>query len=584
MTSRFLLARVTTPLDDPNGAYFGAFPAAYWRHWTHLRTVTLSTRTAGAGQLRILRSDASGQSAPVETITVADSAETVRALPLGSFEDGGWYWFELSAGLELLGATWSADTPPLRASKLTLGTTTMNKPDYVLQTLGALADAPELLAEIDRILVIDQGTDRVTAQAGFEEARSRLDDRLQVIEQANLGGSGGFARAMYEGLQLPGTGSVLLLDDDVRIDAESILRLLRFSRYCAEPTIVGGQMLDLAHPTVLHAFAEIVDRTSLYWGPAFPEQLRHDLATSGLASTPWMHRRLDADYNGWWMCLIPVEVLRSVGLAAPLFIKWDDAEYGLRAQDAGIATVTLPGAAIWHVSWLDKDDTQDWQAYYHARNRIVTALLHSSSPRGRAVLRASANQDVKQLLMMQYYAITLRHRALQDVLAGPGGMHEALGSTLPRLREAAARFPEKKVYREGDRPSTRLGLRHPANADRKFAPRGIRLAGWTAAQVLRHWVRRTPEDALQRPNLELTRGDATWWVLPRADSVLVPTADGAGLAWYRRDRAQFRRLLTESVRLHRTLRRSWPRLAEDYRAALPELTSPETWETTFSGR
>jgi galactofuranosylgalactofuranosylrhamnosyl-N-acetylglucosaminyl-diphospho-decaprenol beta-1,5/1,6-galactofuranosyltransferase len=30
--------------------------------------------------------------------------------------------------------------------------------------------------------------------------------------------------------------------------------------------------------------------------------------------------------------------------------------------------------AVWHVPWTDKDDTTDWQAYYHARNRILMAL------------------------------------------------------------------------------------------------------------------------------------------------------------------------------------------------------------------
>ena len=45
-----------------------------------------------------------------------------------------------------------------------------------------------------------------------------------------------------------------------------------------------------------------------------------------------MHRRIDVDYNGWWMCLIPTSILiREIGLALPVFIKWDDVEYGIRA-------------------------------------------------------------------------------------------------------------------------------------------------------------------------------------------------------------------------------------------------------------
>jgi galactofuranosylgalactofuranosylrhamnosyl-N-acetylglucosaminyl-diphospho-decaprenol beta-1,5/1,6-galactofuranosyltransferase len=73
----------------------------------------------------------------------------------------------------------------------------------------------------------------------------------------------------------------------------------------------------------------------------------------------------------------PDEIIREVGLALPAFIKWDDAEYSLRAREAGFPTVSVPGVALWHVSWVGKDDSIDWQAYFHARNRIVAGLLHS---------------------------------------------------------------------------------------------------------------------------------------------------------------------------------------------------------------
>ena len=49
----------------------------------------------------------------------------------------------------------------------------------------------------------------------------------------------------------------------------------------------------------------------------------------------------------------------------------------MRAKAAGYTTVSLPGAAVWHVSWIDKDDLVGWQAYFHARNRFIYALLHS---------------------------------------------------------------------------------------------------------------------------------------------------------------------------------------------------------------
>ena len=109
----------------------------------------------------------------------------------------------------------------------------------------------------------------------------------------------------------------------------------------------------------------------------------------------------------------------EVGLSLPLFIKWDDSEFGLRAKAAGYPTVTFPGAAVWHVPWTDKNDALDWQSYFHQRNRFVAALLHSPYPHGGRMVRESLNHQIKHLVSMQYSTVELRHLALEDVLRRP---------------------------------------------------------------------------------------------------------------------------------------------------------------------
>ena len=59
------------------------------------------------------------------------------------------------------------------------------------------------------------------------------------------------------------------------------------------------------------------------------------------------------------------------------------------------------------------------------------------------------------------------------------------------------------------------------------------------------------------------------------------TTDGTGASWYQRDPQAFRRLLARSVQVHERFVREWPQLAQRYRDALPELTSPKAWEETF---
>ena len=74
---------------------------------------------------------------------------------------------------------------------------------------------------------------------------------------------------------------------------------------------------------------------------------------------------------------------------------------------------------MWHVPWTDKNDALDWQAYFHQRNRFISALLHSPYPHGGRLIRESLNHQIKHLVSMQYSTVELRHMALEDVLAGP---------------------------------------------------------------------------------------------------------------------------------------------------------------------
>lgn len=580
-------ARVLAGRRVSFATYFNAFPASYWQHWTNVRDVALTVRTTGPGTVLVYRSNGEGISQRVESREVDGQAETKFALSVRTFGDGGWYWFDIVADekpLTFEGGEWTVDAEPVRTGKASLGITTFNKPTYCVETLRALGESPDVLAVVDRVFLTDQGTDRVDAQPDFAEVSGVLGEQLEVLTQANLGGSGGFSRAMAETLERPESDFVLLLDDDVKIEPESILRAVAFGRFATRPTLVGAHMFDLLDRPKLHAWAEVVDNDPFMWRALYQEKLPHDFSVSNLRQTPWLHKRLDADYNGWWMCLIPTKVIREVGLSIPGFIKWDDAEFCLRAGEAGFPTVSMPGVALWHVSWVDKDDSIDWQAYFHARNRFVAALLHSNEPDGGRLIVHSRRADLKHLMSMQYYAVALRHRALRDLLSGPEHMHTGLPSALGDARAMAAQHPETKAYREGESvPLSRRGRQvFPIFARHEYdSPTGLALRIFTAKAIVRGWLRGGSAVDREHPDVELAKADATWWRLPAYDSALVSTADGSGKNIYVRDRRMFRRMLLDSLRLHRRISREWPKLSAQYREAAPEFTSLAAWKDTF---
>lgn len=581
-------ARITAGRRVSFGSYFNAFPASYWQHWTPVRDVTLTVQTRGTCTVLLYRSNGSGVVQRLETRQGTETTVHVFDVALDQYSDGGWIWFDIVADDSdaiLERAEWTTSCEPARSGNASIGITTFNKPDYCIRTLQSLADDADAIAVIDRVFVIDQGTQRVADEPQFLDVSDALGDVLQVIHQANLGGSGGFARAMAETLGRGESDFVQLLDDDVRIETESLRRSVVFGRFCSVPTIVGAHMFDLLDRPKLHAWAEVVDEGPFMWRNLHQEVMPHDFARSNLRQSPILHQRLDSDYNGWWMCLIPTEVIRDIGLPLPAFIKWDDAEHCLRARSSGYPTVSVPGVALWHVSWVGKDDSIDWQAYFHARNRIVAALLHSTAPDGGLLLRHSRRVDLKHLMMMQYYPVALRHKAIRDILSGPQHMRASLASAMPEARALAADFGETTIHKDTGIPIRSLRGRQVfawINGGRAVQPSGLRLRAFTFVTLIAHWLHTPRPENLRHAEVEFSKHDANWWRLPKYDSVMVSAADGSGKNIYTRDRAMYRSMLWDSIRLHRSLRRHWTRLSHEYRGAAADLTSLESWRDSFT--
>lgn len=564
------------------GSYFNAFPASYWRRWTTVESVVLRVDTLGEGTVVVYKSNARGAAQRVESRQVTGSESCVFDLTLAPFGDGGWYWFDLIAdsdGMQLESADWSAASDR-KAGSVTLGVTTFNRPDYCLNTIRAIGADAGVLAILDELIIVDQGNQKVEDEAGFAETAEAMGSQLRIITQGNLGGSGGFARNMSETVKAGRSDYVMLLDDDIVVETEGILRAVAFADMCRKPTIVGGHMFDMYNKSVLNAYVEVVNQYRFRWGPV--EGLaNHDFAVAGLRSSSLLHRRWDADYNGWWMCLIPTKIIREIGLSLPVFIKWDDAEYSLRARSMGYATVSLPGAAVWHVSWADKDDSVDWQAYFHERNRLIATLLHSPYAKGGRILRESMNTDVKHLFSMQYYPQKARLMALRDVLQGPEKLHESLPAMMPTLREMRAEYTDSMVKQDpGAFPDPHM-RKPPKKPISTKAPSLAALVPWAAKAVLKQTVLPVAPESLENPQLVVANQDSKWWVLSKLDSAVVSNADGTGASWYQRDPKKVRSMLAEAAVLKAQLFAEWEQLSERYREALPDITSMETWQRTF---
>lgn len=572
--------------------YFNAFPASYWRRWSTLDSVVLRVELTGSARVDIYRSKATGARISVggSEIVSPDSTTPATAefeLELAPFEDGGWIWFDITTDTKVTvhGAAWYATVPAPGRADIAVGIPTFNRPADCVNALRALASDPLVNEVVGAVIVVDQGTDKAVAHPGFPAAAAALGDRLSIHDQPNLGGSGGYSRVMYEALKNTDCEQILFMDDDIRIEPDSILRALALSRFAKTPTLIGGQMLNLQEPSHLHVMGEVVDRSNFMWTNAPFTEYDHDFAKYPLAAdnnkadeegrSQLLHRRIDVDYNGWWMCMIPRQVAEELGQPLPLFIKWDDADYGLRAGEHGYPTVTMPGTAIWHMAWSDKDDAIDWQAYFHLRNRLVVSTLHWDAPVA-GLVKSSLKATMKHLLCLEYSTVAIQNRAIADFLAGPEHIFSILESALPEVRAMRKDYPDAVVLPGATSlpaPSGRTRVHRP--------PVALPAIGLRLARGVIHQLRRTDPAAHERPQLNVATQDARWFLLCNVDGVTVTTADGRGVVYRQRDRARMFALLRDSLRQHLRLSRRYDHMRRVYREALPVLSSTQKWESVL---
>lgn len=588
--------------------YFNAFPASYWRRWTQLDSVVLRLSIEGSGRVDVYRSRIDGGRIAVDSADVVDSAVEFE-LSLAPFEDGGWYWFDVTAesDVSVSDGGWYAPQAPgpqvlpdgttvgPQDKRVAVGIPTFNRPADAVAALEALASDAEVDGIIDAIIMPDQGTKHPADEPGYAEVTGHFGDRFHEFRQGNLGGSGGYSRIMYEGLNDAVTTApfILYMDDDIAIEPDSVLRAVQIARYASSPILVGGQMLNLLNRSELRTMGEVVDRGTFMWSPAPHVHYDHDfsrhplsdrygtLGGDGLTSRN-LHRRIDVEFNGWWMCLIPRVVAQRIGQPLPLFIKWDDTEYSLRASAHGFPTATWPGVAIWHMSWSDKDDAIDWQAYFHLRNRlIVAALYHDASPAG--LIRTLYKSAFKHLMCMEYSTLAIQLKAMDDFLAGPDRLFGILESALPEVNAIRQRYSDARVVGSAKDLPRATGAPGVPLYDRGGITQKPRKVGWLL-KGLRHNLRQPDPAHHDVPQLNLTPEEARWYSLCRVDSATVTTAGNNGVVLRRRDREEASRLLRETVAHYREIGRRFDEMRAVWRAALPQLASRDSWREVFDAQ
>jgi GT2 family glycosyltransferase len=304
--------------------------------------------------------------------------------------------------------SWTAITNNESKVKLGIIVCTYNNEARLKQNIKKLITSKVWHEEKPILVLTNNGT--------IEDASWLPQKRFIKFDQKNLGGSGGFARGMYEviygELKDAGISHILLMDDDVKFHPEVISRAIAFHKKSQQPVAIGGSMLKLEDPNFLHEAGSNLNSNSTIGTST-------DIATGSLAKTgalDHLGKACQFDYNAWWFCSFSVGAAMEAGLPLPLFIHGDDIEYGMRLNAHGFKVYCPGGISLWHESFENKHPT--WIRYFDFRNALIRLSYYHDNP-PKVLTHQLKHACNRALMRNDYGGYIMAIKAFEDFCKGP---------------------------------------------------------------------------------------------------------------------------------------------------------------------
>lgn len=575
--------------------YLNGLSIGKWRRYAGVEAPVLHIELSGAGDLRIegvsaaepINPDAVPSGADPERAVIsshefsaAPSAPAVLDIPVDA------------TGMDLIGfvlepacdsaasierAWWSCEVEPsdVNEVRLAVATTTFKKEAYITANIDLVQEA--VRAEGAPILgsfhmfVVDNGRTL--------DVDALSDDLVTVLPNPNVGGSGGFARGMMAATEVEGAYThVLVMDDDVRIVPESLIRtfnLLSLARGAYRDAFLNGAMLSLEHPTRQFEDVAYVNPTGVY------TKVKRDYDVSrpfDILANERKDVEVPGAYGAWWFSCIPTAAVRANGLPMPFFIRCDDVEFGARNKPVYMC---MNGICVWHESFEGRFRASV-DCYQYARNFLAMVAVDDCADERLFVLRLRRNVR-QQLRDLDYTAAELMLDGFADYLKGPKFLEEADGSAL--MMSNGRR--NEKVVAVGEMDPEVLAAAGVDGSVLAGTSMEFRPPLWrkllTTLPYDKHYL---PDLLLRaRPGYAVKNGAATL----EGDSArcrtivyLDPTREKGAIRTM--DRARFAAIRKRERELLKRWRRDGAAVRASWKAEFPRMTSRAFWEEYLAAR
>lgn len=461
--------------------------------------------------------------------------------------------------------------------ELVLSTTTFKKEAFIERNIGLvkeqIVESADPIAKHFHMYVMDNGRTL--------DAEKLTSDRITVIPNDNVGGAGGFTRGMITAMeQDPKATNILLMDDDVAVSPESIKRtynLLRILKEEHREDMVSGAMLnyevgedqweDIGNMTPQGTFAGCKPGMRL---TLFEDLIYNEMFTP----TKWQRNNM---YAAWWYCCIPISVIEKNGLPLPVFVRCDDAEYGIRCKTGFI---TMNSLCVWHMSFFERYNAAV-ERYQTTRNTMIAQATCGMAP-DADFMKELHNNIRLELKKFGYANAELCLDAFEDFLKGPEfikkpGQSEKSFMVANRNKEQLVDFETLQSRADQDPELAGFSIK---NVDRQLID----------GDKSRSLVERL-EDLITDNNQRYIKKDGAGYAVIPLQGWLYPAGAIRGkhklvvLDWYNRkgtirtkDVQRYQKIKKRYMRDLKYYKANINRLRKEYAAARAELTSVEYWK------
>lgn len=261
-----------------------------------------------------------------------------------------------------------------------------NQPQDTLQCLASLKSVAYRCLEV---VVIDNGS-----QDGSTNIISRHFPEFALLpQQNNLGFAGGSNVGIQWGLDRE-ADHILLLNNDTVVHPAFLTFLVDFMDSKPAAGIVTPKIYVYDDPKTIWALGGRINRHT--------SRSRH--IAEGEIDTGQFADPIACDYATGCAMFVRRAVLERIGLLdTDYFYSYEDADFSIRARDAGFGVYCVPQARIWHKGAASVQGLRSASyRYYASRNRIIFVRK-----RGKGIRRVGGVVyiSVKVASYMAYYAL-----------------------------------------------------------------------------------------------------------------------------------------------------------------------------------